>query len=239
MAEGAAVAKKQTLFNTAIGVMLKLIFSLVMALIFSIAIEIIGMNVWWADEGVNHSAQMYEFELMQIGSSHYGVDFTEDQLAFIQETIHLHHKVIDALNLSGLGDWVKRPVKDEGNPMRIIIKTIYRSMEDYIDAALNVTKVFSLRLAILTLSLPLFVFALLVGVVDGLVERDLRRWGAGRESSTVFNLARSTVVPLAVGAWIVYLSLPVSINPSFVIVPFVFLFGYSVRVTTDRMKKYF
>jgi integrating conjugative element membrane protein (TIGR03747 family) len=75
--------------------------------------------------------------------------------------------------------------------------------------------------------------------VDGLVERDLRRWGGGRESSTVYELAKSAIGPTAIGAWMIYLGMPVSVDPSYVIVPFVFLFGFSVRVTTDRLKKYF
>lgn len=239
MAEGSSVAKRQTLFNTSIGFVLKLIFSLVIALLFSITIEIIGMNFWWEDEGVYHSQKMYEYELSQIGSGQYGFNLEDEQLRFIHKTLVTHNKVIDVLNLKGVVDWAKRPVNDEGNPMRIIIKTIFSKVEEYIEASFNVAKVFSLRLAILTLSLPLFIFAMLVGVVDGLVERDLRRWGGGRESSTMFNLARATVVPLAVGSWVFYLSMPVSINPSFIIIPFVFMFGYSVRLTTDRMKKYF
>ncbi|WP_459200761.1 DUF4400 domain-containing protein, partial [Pseudomonas tremae] len=40
------------------------------------------------------------------------------------------------------------------------------------------TLVFCVRLVILTLAIPLFVMTAFVGFVDGLVRRDLRRFGA-------------------------------------------------------------
>ena len=101
------------------------------------------------------------------------------------------------------------------------------------------TQTFVIRLALILFSLPIFLVAALVGGVDGLVERDLRRWGGGRESSNVFNLARRSVVPSFVAACVVYISLPFSINPVIVILPFAFLLGLAVRIGFERLKKYF
>jgi len=94
-------------------------------------------------------------------------------------------------------------------------------------------------LALILFSLPILAIAALVGGVDGLVERDLRRWGGGRESSNVFNLARRSIVPAFVAACVVYISLPFSINPIIVILPFACLLGMAVRIAFERMKKYF
>jgi len=78
-----------------------------------------------------------------------------------------------------------------------------------------------------------------VGAVDGLVERDLRRWGGGRESSNVFNLAKKSITPAFVLACVVYISLPYSLNPVIVILPFAILLGLAVRISFERLKKYF
>ena len=90
-----------------------------------------------------------------------------------------------------------------------------------------------------SVSIPLFFSLIIVGAVDGLVERDLRRWGGGRESSNVFNLARQSITPAFVSACVIYISLPYSINPSWVILPFAVIQGLAVRVTLERLKKYF
>ncbi|WP_235044527.1 DUF4400 domain-containing protein [Methylohalobius crimeensis] len=38
--------------------------------------------------------------------------------------------------------------------------------------------------------------------------------------------------------WIVYLALPVSVHPNFVVLPFAALFGISVAVAASMFKKY-
>ncbi len=239
MAETYAGEKRQTLSNSLLGTILKVIFSLVFALIISIIIEIAGMNIWWKDEGINHSINMYEYELTQLKAGGGGVDISLYQYRFVEKMIAAHDSVIKKINVRGLVEWLGKPVSENDNAMRVIMRSGFVEIEDYIEASFNIAQVFSLRLAILVLSLPLFLIAFFVGVTDGLVERDLRRWGAGRESSTMFDLAKATIAPLAIGAWMIYLSMPISINPSYIIIPFVFLFGMSVRVTTDRLKKYF
>jgi integrating conjugative element membrane protein (TIGR03747 family) len=116
---------------------------------------------------------------------------------------------------------------------------LYQRFDDYLEASTYVTQTFIIRLALILFSLPIFLVAALVGGVDGLVERDLRRWGGGRESSNVFNLARRSVVPSFVAACVVYISLPFSINPIIVILPFACLLGLATRIAFERLKKYF
>lgn len=65
-------------------------------------------------------------------------------------------------------------------------------------ATANTTLVFLLRLLVLCLILPLFLIAAFVGLVDGLVRRDIRRFGAGGESGFIYRRARASLIPLAV-----------------------------------------
>ncbi|WP_122831116.1 TIGR03747 family integrating conjugative element membrane protein, partial [Pseudomonas viridiflava] len=91
---------------------------------------------------------------------------------------------------TGLQDWVHSTAgyaqsgqQPRGFDMRYMLGVGVAKFEDYGLAALYTTLVFCVRLVILTLAIPLFMMTALVGFVDGLVRRDLRRFGAGRESS--------------------------------------------------------
>ena len=103
---------------------------------------------------------------------------------------------------------------------------------------MQVTQVFSVRLAILTLATPIFLLFSLVALVDGLVQRDLRRWGGGRESSFVYHYAKKAALPLVVLCWVIYLAIPFSLHPTFVVLPFATLFALSLAVTASTFKKY-
>ncbi|WP_102005400.1 TIGR03747 family integrating conjugative element membrane protein, partial [Pseudomonas amygdali] len=110
--------------------------------------------------------------------------------------------------------------------------------QDYGLAALYTTLVFCVRLVILTLAIPLFVMTAFVGFVDGLVRRDLRRFGAGRESSYLYHKARATMVPLVIIPWSLYLALPFSVSPLLVLLPCAALLGLAVSITASSFKKY-
>ena len=77
-----------------------------------------------------------------------------------------------------------------------------------------------------------------VALVDGLVRRDLRRWGGGRESSFVYHYAKKAAIPLIIMAWVFYLALPFSLHPSWIILPFALVFGFAVTITASTFKKY-
>jgi len=62
--------------------------------------------------------------------------------------------------------------------------------------------------------------------------------GWGRESSFVYHYAKKAALPLAVLAWVIYLALPFSLHPTFVVLPFVALFALTVAVTASAFKKY-
>ena len=50
--------KQEGVIAKTFGVIAKTAFWLLISLIFSIAVEWIGMTVWWPDEGAAHSEQM-------------------------------------------------------------------------------------------------------------------------------------------------------------------------------------
>ena len=118
------------------------------------------------------------------------------------------------------------------------LHNLYHPVATFVIAMMQVTQVFSVRMAILTLAMPIFLLFSLVALVDGLVQRDLRRWGGGRESSFVYHYAKKAALPLVVITWVVYLALPFSLHPSFIVLPFAVMFALTVAVTASTFKKY-
>jgi integrating conjugative element membrane protein (TIGR03747 family) len=134
--------------------------------------------------------------------------------------------------------WVSPAPNPGERGIRPTLHHVYRPIAGFVMAAMQVTQLFSVRLAILTLAMPVFLLFSLVALVDGLVQRDLRRWGGGRESSFVYHYAKKATLPLVVITWVVYLALPFSLHPTFVVLPFAMLFALSVAVTASTFKKY-
>uniref|UniRef100_UPI000C0472EA TIGR03747 family integrating conjugative element membrane protein n=1 Tax=Xenorhabdus budapestensis TaxID=290110 RepID=UPI000C0472EA len=95
-----------------------------------------------------------------------------------------------------------------------------------------------IRLAILMLSVPLFVMVVLVALVDGLGRRDLRRYGAGYESSFVYHHAKRGIKPACIVPCVLYLSWPDVVYPTMILLPAAIILGIVVMVTTSMFKKY-
>ena len=134
--------------------------------------------------------------------------------------------------------WVGAPAKAGEAGFRARLHGLFRPIAEYVLAAMQMTQVFSVRFTILVLALPVFLLFSLVALVDGLVKRDLRRWGGGRESSFIYHWAKRSALPLLVLTWVIYLALPFSLHPSVVVLPFATVFAFSVAVTVSTFKKY-
>jgi len=225
--------KEPGLIGRLLSSILNIVFWLFVSLVISIMIEWAGMAFFWPDEGVNHSKKMLEHE--QYYLNHRLVNNST-------RYIHSIYSVTQDIN-----QWVTRVAKKitltsvrfSHNQYVRGINKYYQHVKVYLEAIPYITQVFFTRIAIILFSLPAFILSGIFGAADGLIERDLRRWGGGRESSNVYNIARKSILPVFIVACVIYLSLPTSIHPAWVIMPFVILFGFSIRVSFERLKKYF
>ncbi|EJX4511711.1 TIGR03747 family integrating conjugative element membrane protein [Salmonella enterica] len=102
----------------------------------------------------------------------------------------------------------------------------------------NVTLTFLLRLAILLQALPLFALIIVVGLIDGLVRRDLRRFGAGHDSGFVYHHARRMISPSLIATGLVWLAVPIFLVPEYVFIPSAAGIGLAVSITGGSFKKY-
>ncbi len=212
---------------------------LLLSLVFSILIEWTGMVLWWPDQGLNHSRNMLAAEIGYLRSD-FGRSLVSADPARFTKTVadKTYHLLFEVTRIVDFIEWVSAPGRTGDTVLRARLHALFQPVAEYVLAPLQVTQVFSVRLAILALAMPVFLLFTLVALVDGLVQRDLRRWGGGRESSFVYHWAKRSALPLLVLTWVVYLALPFSLHPSLVVLPFATLFALSVAVTASTFKKY-
>lgn len=212
---------------------------LVLSLVFSILMEWIGMLWWWPEQGVQHSRQMIRAEL-----SYLAIDFrrslvSADPVQFAKTgASRAHDFLFHKTGFMAMTEWLKPLPKREAQSLGDGLRRGYAKVSDFVQAGMNITQVFAIRLCILVLATPVFGLFALVGLVDGLVRRDLRRWGGGRESSFVYHYAKSALAPLVLIAGVLYLAMPISLHPTIVILPFATGFGMIVAITASTFKKY-
>ena len=212
---------------------------LFLSLVFSVLIEWAGMVLWWPEEGLAHSRTMLEAELGYLDAGFRRSLMTSDPARFAKTVAdRTYYALFEFTRLVDVLEWISSPPAPGEEGLRPKLHRLYRPVADFGIAAMQITQVFSVRLAILTLATPVFALFTLVALVDGFVQRDLRRWGGGRESSFVYHWAKRSALPLLVVSWVVYLALPFSVHPTFVILPFATLFALSVAVTASSFKKY-
>lgn len=225
------------LIISVIGLILRIIGLVIASLLFSILIEWAGLLFFWDDQGWRHSQAMLTNELGWL-SEHFKASL------ILQQPGQTILQWLDFLNQwllakTGFADFARQArVSSQGNGFWSWSNQLYLSIEDFVLAAVYVTFTFVVRLTILVLAAPLFLLAMFTGFVDGLMRRDLRKFGAGRESSFVYHRAKRAVTPVLLVPWIIYLSLPFSLNPLVIFLPCAAMLGITTAITAATFKKY-
>ncbi|HEK0788403.1 TPA: TIGR03747 family integrating conjugative element membrane protein [Proteus mirabilis] len=210
---------------------------LLASLLFSLILEYIGIFFFWAEEGAQHS-----YQIMLIERTYFAESFTQ--------SIFLSSPVITVIYwITDFSQWMqdslmKIPLSSirMGNGVTDginvgIIKAI-QAGEQYLLATFFVLQIVMMRVTILVLSIPLFILVIIVSVVDGLVRRDLRRYGAAYESSFLYHHAKRIIKPAIYIPCVLYLSLPFAVYPNLLLLPSILLIGFAISVTVGSFKKY-
>lgn len=230
---------QEGLIAKSLGALTRIIQWLLLSLLFSIIIEWAGMLFWWPDEGLEHSRAMLSREIGYLDTDFRRSVITSDPARFAKRVAdNTYHYLFEVTRLVDFIRWITPAPRLGETGLRPTLHNYYRPSAEFVIAMMQITQLFSVRLAILILAMPVFLLFSLLALVDGLVQRDLRRWGGGRESSFVYHYAKKAALPLVVLAWVTYLALPFSLHPTFVVLPFATLFALSVAVTASTFKKY-
>lgn len=137
----------------------RLIGLVIGALVLRLVLELAGLYFWWPQEADRHV-----FQVMR------------------QEQVEL----VSALQPHPLGDEI---VMLLDNGVTRMLKARHKTnwlLHEHVTVLAYTLMSFMLRLIWLILVLPLFFLFKIIGVVEGLVLRDLRRFGGGYESSYMF-----------------------------------------------------
>lgn len=212
------------------------------SLLLSILIECIGMHWFWPQESWHHAQGMLEYELDQL-SSHFKESLLVEEptrtahrwVSLAYDQLFVKTGALEATRGAATGT---RTNAGAEKGFRFYLSLAYLHVESYALAASYTLLTFLVRMMVLGLTLPLFIMAALAGLTDGLVRRDIRRFGAGRESGFVFHRAKASITPLAVLPWVVYLALPVSVHPLWILLPSAILLSIAVNITAASFKKY-
>ncbi len=235
-------AKPKTLFGKILGLPLTLFGVLCASLLLSIIVEIVGMHFFWKEQGWRHAETMFYYEVKQFSET-----FTQSLLVSkpVEKTgwilSQAHEWLFVKTGLTEQAQAVLTPTEQDiarKLEFRGFISMVYSGVQDYVLAAAFTALTFIVRVLVLVLSLPLVVLAVMVGLVDGLVRRDIRRMTAGYESGFIYHRARSLLIPLVVLPWMIYLALPVSISPVLILLPGALQLGTAVNITAGSFKRY-
>jgi integrating conjugative element membrane protein (TIGR03747 family) len=236
-----APVRPPTLFGLLVALPFQVFGMLCGALLLSMLIECIGIHFFWPHESWHHAQGMLDYELLQLSEEFKNSLLLSNPGATAQRWVAYAYDKLFVQ--SGLLAFTHRvaPTDVQGkgiHGLRTLVQRTAGHLEVYALAAGYIALTFIVRVIVLTLTLPLFALAAFVAFLDGLVQRDVRRFGAGRESGFVYHRARALILPLALLPWGIYLSFPVSIHPLLILLPSAALLSGTVHITAATFKKY-
>ncbi len=216
--------KKEGFLSKRISFVLSVLLWLLGALFFNIIIELVGIFIdYWELPGAAHSSYLLKQELYWINQSFHDVLGSP-----VETSVRFSQIIYQALFVWFGFDMAQTALQTD------YLAPIF----DYLKATITMIQLFSVRLIIILFSLPVFFIFTLVAFTDGLMIRDLRRFGGDRESGYKWHYFIKSIKPMFVGPFVVYLASPWSIHPNWAIFPFVFSVGIAVWVSTAQFKKY-
>ncbi|KZN63376.1 DUF4400 domain-containing protein [Pseudoalteromonas luteoviolacea] len=219
---------KRTNDESLVGTLLNLPYVILCMLLVSAfvssVIEVLGiMFDWWAEPGIKHSQIMLQSEVEYLR-----VTLAKNAITYVS-----------GLSVQTLFDSSIGKIFVFFNSVGLLEQTQYKDgIGVYVGAVLNIFLITFLRFFVFLFSFPLYLIFGYVAFSVGIFERDKRRAGGGRESGTIFQLAKSSIAPSISVALFIYLAWPDSINPVFVFFPSAVVFAISIAYMTASYKKY-
>ncbi|HRL52875.1 MAG: TIGR03747 family integrating conjugative element membrane protein [Pseudoxanthomonas sp.] len=220
-----------------------------------LAIEVAGSFTIWKGEGIAHSQSLVEQDLGYIAAAPRSL-LVDDTDAFARRLAGYIAMPFERLGVRryyeaqlAQGAAQPAPVQSQKagaggqNPLqgglRKATQEAMREGAKWALIAMHVAQDIALRLSVAVFALPAFLLACIVGAVDGLVRRDLRRWRGGRESSFVYHHAKRYTGWALTGGFGLYLTWPFGgFNPAYMVLVFTVLVAVALSTTVASFKKY-
>lgn len=213
------------LFETTLGNTFKFIGWSLMAVFVSVIIEWVGMLYLW---GPNHSRQVLEQEIAYLSEFNRNLLTGWYPADIGRWLLEKTDAVISFLHLRELS-----VVAAEG-----IRHSVGMVLSYGIESFINTVFIFAVRLSICISAMAGLLLVAIVALIDGLVERDIRRDCGGIESAIIFHRAKRSIKPLTFLSIGGYLTAPVSLNPTYVFLPIMALIGFAIYTAAKSFKKF-
>lgn len=206
--------------------LLSILSFILMSIVMGTVLDWIGMWAgWW---GANHQLHVLSSDIAYLGT-HFTTSILgkppADVALMIGQYVHryLSFDVVHKANDPAFF----RALKQVGE----VIQPYWQSI---VYSAMTVV----VRIFIIALSLVFYVVVFLVAMIDGLVERELRKEGGGIERAQIYHHAKIWIPRILYFSPMIYLAWPWSINPGWIVVPSAVLFGLSVYLTFATFMKH-
>lgn len=99
-------------------------------------------------------------------------------------------------------------------------------------------EIITVKISIFIISLPFIIVILGVFIIDGLVQRDVRKFQGERESTLFFHRSKSLSTTLFTFIFFIFMALPFPVSPQVILVPMSFLCGLIAMISIKNFKKY-
>lgn len=223
-------------FAWIVGAVFTLVGSVLVSLIVGCVTEWVGMHLWWADEGAGHAYRCLNEDIAYLDGYRRSLIVADGQALAVEWAAWAGHSAI------GLPALARRSAQARAQraagPKRIG-QALLADVGPYAESAYYVIQDTAVRLAVVVLALPAFAVAVVVGLTDGLVRRDLRRWSGGRESSAVYHYAKRWLWPASTLGFTLYLAWPTAgFNPAAAILPGFAALAALLSLMAASFKKY-
>ena len=154
---------------------------LILGLVFSILAEWLGMTFWWPEEGARATAGgCSSRKLGHLTASVPGSLVDANTAASPGASPNLfYHYGFEVTRIPSGVERLNAPAQPQDATRLKISRILYAPTSSYLLAAITITQVYAVRLGVLCLATPVFALAGVVGLTDGLIERDRRRFEQG------------------------------------------------------------
>lgn len=118
------------------------------------------------------------------------------------------------------------------------VTQIQKSINEHLLTAIDVFRAWLFRLVVFLFGVVSVFPLLIIGLIDGLVRREIRRWSGGRESAWIYVFASKSLAPSIAISLAIYVIWPWTL-------PFIWIntcmgmyLGFALSVTLAAFKKY-
>ncbi|CAH3399618.1 hypothetical protein AI2602V1_4222 [Citrobacter freundii] len=189
----------------------RLIGLIIGALVLRIVLELAGLYFWWPQEGSRHVFQVMKRERVELVTALQPHPLG-DEIVMLLENGATH-----ILNVRHKTNWLFH------EPVTVLACTLISFMQ---------------RLTRLATMLPLLCLCAVTGLTEGLVQRDLRRFGSGLESTFLHCYVIRSGSSVTSTLWVFYLAQSLFLPAMLVLLPAALWFGITVWLAAGSFKRW-